>query len=151
MSTQDPSQQVGPRPALLLALSTQQHLLAELFATLQATSSAPNADALPTLHAGLVQSSERLDALAAELKLHQAAYAEMLGKQAAARKLEEETRAIIRELHGARVDMEEVVAEGGKVRESIEQSEKGESASRNLWGPSGMELALGHIGTFQCL
>lgn len=127
MSTPDPSQQVGPRPALLLAVATQQHLLAELFATLQATSSAPNADALPALHAGLVQSSERLDQLSAELKVHQAAYAEMLAKQKAAKELEDEIRAVIRELHGAQVEMEEVVNEGAKVRESIERSEEGES------------------------
>lgn len=93
---------------------------------LQATSSAPNADALPALHAGLVQSSERLDQLSAELKVHQAAYAEMLAKQKKAKELEDEIRSVIRELHGAKVDLEEVVNEGAKVRESIEQSEKGE-------------------------
>lgn len=126
MSTTDPAQQVGPRPALLLAVATQQHLLSELFTVLQATSSAPNADALPALHAGLVQSSERLDQLSAELKVHQAAYAEMLAKQKKAKELEDEIRSVIRELHGAKVDLEEVVNEGAKVRESIEQSEKGE-------------------------
>ncbi|EKD04791.1 hypothetical protein A1Q2_00902 [Trichosporon asahii var. asahii CBS 8904] len=124
MSTTDPAQQVGPRPALLLAVATQQHLLSELFTVLQATSSAPNADALPALHAGLVQSSERLDQLSAELKVHQAAYAEMLAKQKKAKELEDEIRSVIRELHGAKVDLEEVVNEGAKVRESIEQSEK---------------------------
>lgn len=127
MSTTDPAQQVGPRPALLLAVSTQQHLLSELFTVLQATSSAPNADALPALHAGLVQSSERLDQLSAELKVHQAAYSEMLAKQKKAKELEDEIRSIIKELHGAKVDLEEVVTEGAKVRESIERSEEGES------------------------
>lgn len=130
MSTQDPSQQVGPRPALLLAVSTQQHLLSELFSTLQATSSAPNADALPALHAALVQSSERLDALSAELKLHQAAHAEMLEKHKAAKDLEDEIIAVIRELHTAKIEMEDVVSEGAKVRESIEKSEAGKSRSQ---------------------
>lgn len=109
------------RTSLLLALTTQQTLLNELFTAL------PSAAAdVPALHASLVQSASQLDALAKEAEEHQRKWGQLLAKQAEVSALEGRVRSLIKELEGGRIELEGMVDEGKKVAEGIDKSERGE-------------------------
>ncbi|TXT13710.1 hypothetical protein VHUM_01077 [Vanrija humicola] len=118
------------RSALLLALSTQSALLNELFAALPS-----NSAEVPALHASLVQSSAALDGLARDAEEHQRRWARLQDKKREVEDLERRVRALVRDLEGGRTELEAMVAEGERVRENIDASER---------DPVGVPVLLAH-------
>lgn len=113
------------RTSLLKNLTTQTHLLSTLFTLLTSPLASAHQPSLSNLYTALVESTFELDSLTDQAYAHQVAYAELIRTKEETRGLELELRARLRGLEGGVRELEAVVGEGKKVRESIERSEKG--------------------------
>lgn len=123
------------RTQLLSNLTTQTHLLSTLFTLLASPppSSSASSETIQTLYSSLLHSTYDLEGLVDEAYAHQEAYARLMALKEEAKGLEGEVRGALRALEGGVGELEGMVREGRKVRESIERSENGMSISLTRW------------------
>ncbi|OCF79199.1 hypothetical protein I204_01146 [Kwoniella mangroviensis CBS 8886] len=123
------SSSIPPRQSLLQNLTTQSLLLTQLFTLLSSSpsSTAPNpgqGGGIEQIYTALQLSTLDLSNLLRDTYTHQEEYKKLLDKKNNLENLEQRVRGLIRGLEHDRIELEQMVDNGKKVKKNIEQSEK---------------------------
>jgi mediator of RNA polymerase II transcription subunit 4 len=119
---------IPPRTRLLQNITTQTHLINQIFTSLSSSSSlsstAPNP--LPALYQQLNDTAEELLRLRDEIAVHQELWARIEVKKRNVIDMEKRVRGIMRTLESERGDLETMVLEGREIMASVDKVETSE-------------------------
>jgi hypothetical protein len=120
---------VPPRARLLQNISTQSHLINQIFTSLSSSASASASTApapLPTLYRALEDTTGELLRLRQDVAEHQELWARIEAKKKNVIDLERRVRGIMRTLERERSDLETMVQEGRDIMASVDKVEQSE-------------------------
>lgn len=120
---------VPPRTRLLQNISTQSHLINQIFTSLSSSASASTSTAptpLPTLYRALEDTTGELLRLRQDVAEHQELWARIEAKKKNVIDLERRVRGIMRTLERERSDLETMVQEGRDIMASVDKVEQSE-------------------------
>ena len=117
----------APRTILLQNLSSQLHLLTQLFTHLSSSHPSPSQPGTSTalvhqIYTSLQERTDQLASLVEEVEAHQIAYRALERRKAEVSALERVVRGLVRDLEKGRKELEKVVFEGRQVQRSVEKS-----------------------------
>lgn len=122
---------IPPRTRLLQNISTQTHLINQIFTSLSSSTSASTSAAstpLPDLYQALKNTTDELLRLREDVAVHQELWARIEAKKKNVIDLERRVRGIMRTLERERCELETMVQEGRDVISSVDKVEKSECA-----------------------